>query len=347
MLHPGKMKEIANEILKFKCDVVGLQEIRWQGNGQIDKPEYSLVYSGPEERTGQYGTGFIITREIRRSLLEFEPINERICRLRLRGKFRNTTIVNAHAPTEEKEDIIKEQFYDDLEKVCCAVPKYDLMLVIGDFNAKIGRNEHQHGISGKYSLHEENSENGDLLCQFARRNNMIIKSTCFPHKRIHLGTWKSAVSGVVNQIDHVLVTARHSTSIIDVRSCRGPNCDSDHFMIKSVLREKLSLTNSNRTGKRMNWNTDKLKIPDEVKRYQQTLNRKLNNEETAVGADERWSRIEKAIKDAAEETIGIRRNRRIQEWFDEDCRSAIEEKNRARKKCYKEKPETMWNNIEN
>jgi hypothetical protein len=41
----------------------------------------------------------------------FEPINERICKLRLKGKYYNITIINIHTPTEEKDEDTKERFY--------------------------------------------------------------------------------------------------------------------------------------------------------------------------------------------------------------------------------------------
>jgi hypothetical protein len=90
MLQPGKMMEIADEVLKLGIDLVALQEIRWQGHGEIYKNCFIvLLYSGPENRTGQNETGFIISRKIKESFLECEPINDRLCRIRIRGKFRN------------------------------------------------------------------------------------------------------------------------------------------------------------------------------------------------------------------------------------------------------------------
>jgi exonuclease III len=77
MLQPGKMQEITQEMIRNKIDILAMQEIRWQGTGRIDKPEFSIIYSGSQKRTGQLGTGFIIARKRKESIMEYETTNER------------------------------------------------------------------------------------------------------------------------------------------------------------------------------------------------------------------------------------------------------------------------------
>ena len=80
----------------------------------------------------------------------------------------------------------------------------------------------------------------------------------------------------------------------------------------------------------MNWNPDKLNDLEETKCYQLEIEGKLRKEEQPVGVDERWRWIESAVREAAEKTKGVRRCGRKQEWFNEDCRRAIVDKNRVR-----------------
>jgi hypothetical protein len=56
-------------------------------------------------------------------------------------------------------------------------------------------------------------------------------STQFQHKQIHKGTWLSPDQNIINQIDHILINGQKRDLIEDVRPMRGPNIDSDHFLI--------------------------------------------------------------------------------------------------------------------
>jgi exonuclease III len=51
-------------------------------------------------------------------------------------KNQNLTVISAYAPTLNVEEEIKEDFYDDLDKLISTAPNKDKQIILGDFNAR-------------------------------------------------------------------------------------------------------------------------------------------------------------------------------------------------------------------
>ena len=312
------MKEIMEEIGKARVDVVAVQEIRWQGQGRIDKKEFSVFYSGPKERTGRYGTGLIINAKMRKSFLSFflsfflscEPLNDRLCKNEIPRKIQEyNSYINIS--TEDGLDAIKDEFYDQLSQECEKVRKYDILLLLGNFNAQIGKENFIATVAGKYTLHEATSENGKRMGKLPVRHNMIIKNACFEHKRIPKGTWMCSGTDVVFQIDHVVINKRHASSITDVKSCRGQNCDSDCFLVEVSSRERLSNALKNQGRKRKRWNIGKVKNEDDLNLYQQKINEKLEDTDEIQDVQIEWYKIKNVIVEAAKESLVEKREKEM------------------------------------
>lgn len=97
-------------------------------------------------------------------------------------------MINVHAPIEEDVDIVKDLFYKELEKLSDKLPSHNIKLVIGNTNAKIGKERAYWTTTEKESLHEETNENGMKLISFTIFKNMNICSTNFLHKVIYKQT---------------------------------------------------------------------------------------------------------------------------------------------------------------
>lgn len=133
-------------------------------------------------------------------------------------------------------------------------------------------------------------------------------------------------------IDHVLVSKRHYSSVTDVRACRGPNCDSDHYLLKTGIREKLSTLHTLKRHKQIKWDTEDLKNnPVTRNKYQNTIAEKLERRNFDT-VEEKWEGTKQAILEAAKDTVYEKNNARNANWFDEECLNIIREKNRAREK---------------
>jgi len=112
-----------------------------------------------------------------------------------------------------------------------------MKILLGDFNAKVGREIIFKPTIGQEILQQDNNDNGVRLVNFAITKNLVVKSTMFPHRNIHKFTWTSPEGKTHNQIDHVLIDRRWHSSVLDVRSFRGADCDTDHYLEIANVRE--------------------------------------------------------------------------------------------------------------
>jgi len=95
-----------------------------------------------------------------------------------------------------------------------------MKILLGDFNAKVGRENIFKPTIGNESLHHDSNDNGVRLVNFATSKNLDIKSTMFPHRNFHKDTWTSPDGKTHSQINHILIDRRRQSSILDVRSFR-------------------------------------------------------------------------------------------------------------------------------
>ena len=102
--------------------------------------------------------------------------------LRFQGKPFNITVIQVYAPTSNAEEAEVERFYEDLQDLLELTPKKDVLFIIGDWNAKVGRQE-MPGVTGKFGLGVW-SEAGQRLKEFCQENALVKGNTFFKqHKR--------------------------------------------------------------------------------------------------------------------------------------------------------------------
>jgi len=172
-----------------------------------------------------------------------------------------------------------------------------------------------------------------MLLEFAIGNNLTVMSTHFQHKKIHKGTWLAPDQMTVNQTDHVLINSKKKELIEDVRSMRGPNIDSDHYLLKIIISQNLPKIYTKRNNIQPTvWNKANLKNPSILLNYRKALYTKLDNQPQLCELEHEWNQIQMAIIEAAQETNQTQiRNIPKSKWWDADCQQAIRGKNGARK----------------
>ena len=66
-----------------------------------------------------------------------------------------------------------------------------MKILLGDLNAKVGRENIFKLTIGNESLHQDSNDNGVRIVNFATSKNLVVKRTVFPHQNIHKYTWTS------------------------------------------------------------------------------------------------------------------------------------------------------------
>jgi len=108
----GSLKEAARELVWYKIDVVGVRGSQVGKRGHSNSTGYDFFY-GKGNENHQLGTGCFVHRRIVSTVVEF--VSDRLSYIVLGGCWRNTFVVNVHAPSKEKSDTSKDSFYADLE----------------------------------------------------------------------------------------------------------------------------------------------------------------------------------------------------------------------------------------
>ena len=124
-------------------------------------------------------------------------------------------MIQVYAPHNEREEEEKDQFYEELQQTIDGCKRNDIVVVMGDVNAKVGGdNEGYESSIGTHGMGDKN-DNGERLCDFSVANGLVITGTLFQHKDIHEATWVSANRRVKNQIDHLLISRRLKSAVLD------------------------------------------------------------------------------------------------------------------------------------
>ena len=115
------------------------------------------------------------------------------------------TVIQPYAPINDAMDEQKIESYNQLQDTISDYNRNDLLVVMGDLNAKVrNNNTNRREVMRKFGIGIMN-DSGERLCDFCSANGFVITGTNFPHKNIHKLTWGSPDGRTVNQIDHVLV----------------------------------------------------------------------------------------------------------------------------------------------
>ena len=187
-MNQGKLEVIKQEMARVNVDIVGISELKWTGMGEFNSDDHYIYYCG-QEYLRRNGVAIMVNKRVRNAVLGYNLKNDRMISVRFQGKPYINTIIQVYAPTRNAEEAEVELFYEDLQDLLELTPQNDVLLILRDWNAKVGSQETP-GVTDKFGLGVWN-EAGQRLIEFFQENALVMGNTLFQQHKRRVYTWTS------------------------------------------------------------------------------------------------------------------------------------------------------------
>jgi hypothetical protein len=319
---------IAKELKALRMDVVALTEVRKLGSGQLieEMGGYTIFWKGKDEGVRIHGVGFAVRSKLAdRMVTQPIGVNERLMHFRYKSEYgKHVTFVCGYAPTMMAPEHDKVAFYDGLQSIIDAIDKDDVIMLMGDFNARVGADFHVYkGCLGKHGVGKCNS-NGDLLLDFCVRNKLVITNTVFQHRKALKCTWQHPRSKHWHLLDYVITRQDQRSTVMDTRVMRSADCSTDHRLVRS--RILLTHVNSKHRmqgppkQKKKKLNVECLEHVHVRGHFAHAMDEELSKIDLGrddVTIEENWALFKDTVYETSLAELGTKK-RRGNDWFDEN-----------------------------
>ena len=324
----GRLSQALKQMRDYRIDILGVSETRWTGQGRFTSEDFTVLHSGREELHYQ-GVGIIMHKNSAKSLIGWKPVNERIITARFQTKHAKVTVVQVYAPTETSPVEEKDAFYEQLQTTLDDVSSYDVKLLLGDFNAKIGPDRSgSETVIGPHGSAQNTNDNGERMTMMCSANGLYVGNTLFKHKRIHKMTWTSPDGNTQNEIDYVCVNRRWRSSLLDVRAYRGADVGSDHNLVTAKIRIKL--TRVKRSQATRPFALPALKDPEIADCYRIEVSNRFAALQDSENLIEQWEAFQEVVKDSADTIVGRRRGSYKERWISDHTWELIDRRKQSK-----------------
>ena len=315
---------ISRELSRYNIDIAALSETRISGETIIEEVGggYTFFLIGkPEGVKREYGVGFAIRSKLVHSMNGKYPsgINERLMSMELPLTGGTLTLISAYAPTLQNSTENKGIFYDQLNDLLNTVPFAHKLILLGDFNARVGT-DHTNwtNVIGKHGVGTENS-NGTLLLTTCAEHELVITNTVFPQNDKYKTTWMHPRSKKWHMLDYVITRQRDIKDIHLTRVKRGACAWSDHRLVKSEIAFRVKIPRQKRANPaHKKLDVEKLKSLEVREELAHKLTEAFSGEDVLnTSLDAKWDSFKTTTMRVSEEVLG-KPKRKHRDWFDEN-----------------------------
>ena len=154
-----RLEHLTEELVNIKWHIIGMSEVRRKSENIINmKVSNHLFYYRGKENEKSSGVGFLVNNNIAGNVLKFDSLSDRVAYLTIRlNKMYTLKVIQVYAPTSKSSDDEIEHFYDDISKILDE-EKTKYTILMGDFNAKVGKKKDENLAWGNLELDREMKE---------------------------------------------------------------------------------------------------------------------------------------------------------------------------------------------
>ncbi|CAF5075163.1 unnamed protein product [Rotaria magnacalcarata] len=199
-----------------------------------------------------------------------------------------------------------DKFYSDLQDTINNVSTNDMLIIMGDLNARVGGNQQQPASInsvGPFTVDVEN-ENGARLVDWCEINNIVVSNTFFQHKLLHQTSWMHLGNKIWHMIDYTLVNKKFRSSVEDVRMYRRASgaIGMDHHLMRTKIKIHLKSRRKGVLQKKTSIDAVKLKDEKLVEAFQKGLRERVDDANVdTISIDEKYELFVSHLKEKAEE----------------------------------------------
>jgi exonuclease III len=315
---------IAHELLRLNVDIAALSEVRFPEEGSLKEhgAGYTLFWSGkPATERRLSGVGFMVRNSIA-SRLEILPTghSDRIMSMRLPlSKAQHVTLLSIYSPTLQADPMEKDRFYSDLRSLLQDIPADDKVIILGDFNARVGRDsEAWQGVLGKHGVGNCN-DNGRLLLELCSEQQLVITNTVFQQKDSLKTTWMHPRSKHWHLLDYILVRQRDLNDVLLTRVMPSAECHTDHRLVRCKLKLSFKPKPKKRGPNKKKFHLAMLRHPQVEADFQAGLEATLvnSNNTPCTTPESLWNQLKTAVLQTSEAILGFTAKKN-KDWFDEN-----------------------------
>ncbi|CAF4461107.1 unnamed protein product, partial [Rotaria sp. Silwood2] len=243
----------------------------------------------------------------------WKAVSDRIITARLQRHPISITIIAVYSPInpppgQSTANDTAHAFYIDLQQTIDKTPKNDMVLIMGDLNARVSQQQHldRFSVVGKHAGDDLN-ENGQRLTDFCSINDLIIANTFFEHKPIHQMTWMHPSNKKWHVIDYTLVNRKFRSAVEDVRVYRTAAgvIGTDHHLVRTKIKFHLK-TRAKTTQKQFTARLNKMTLHDPVyiQAFQAALSSTTTSTSPTITTNDKYAELSTTLKNISENFFG-------------------------------------------